>query len=71
MMVGGAAGSMPNISKTKLLEHKIEVPPLPLQNKFAAVAEKIEAMKGRYNESLSELENLYGSLSQRAFRGEL
>jgi type I restriction enzyme S subunit len=42
-----------------------------LQNQFAEIVEKIEAMKAKYNASLAEMENLYGSLSQRAFRGEL
>jgi len=46
-------------------------PPLPLQEKFASIAEKVEIIKAKYTESLTELENLYGSLSQKAFRGEL
>ena len=70
-LAGGAAGSMPNISKSKLLNHKIEVPPLSLQNQFAAIVEKVEVIKTKYTESLIELENLYASLSQRAFKGEL
>lgn len=70
-LAGGAAGSMPNISKTKLLMHKIEVPPIHLQHQFAAVVEKIEMLKARYTKSLIELENLFGSFSQRAFKGEL
>nr|WP_275067467.1 restriction endonuclease subunit S [Leptospira levettii] len=49
----------------------VPVPPLALQNQFAAVVEKVEALKEKYQESLRELEALYGSLSQRAFRGEL
>ena len=46
-------------------------PPLPLQTKFAQIVEKVESIKSRYEASLSELENLYGSLTQRAFKGEL
>ena len=46
-------------------------PPVTLQNKFAAIVAKVELMKVKYNESLIEMEKLYGSLSQRAFRGEL
>jgi len=30
-----------------------------------------EALKTQYQQSLSELENLYGTLSQKAFKGEL
>ena len=46
-------------------------PPLPLQKQFAPIVEKIEAIKIKYQASLEELKNLYGSLSQRAFIGEL
>lgn len=46
-------------------------PPIKLQTQFAQIAEKTEALKTQYQQSLQELENLYGSLSQRAFRGDL
>ncbi len=44
-------------------------PPIELQTQFAQIVEKTEALKTQYQQSLQELENLYGSLSQRAFRG--
>jgi len=50
---------------------EIVTPPLPLQTQFASIVEKVESLKSRYAQSLTELENLYGSLSQRAFKGEL
>lgn len=59
------------IRSAEFEEVVIPVPPLELQNQFAAVVEKVEALKERYQESLGELEALYGALSQRAFRGEL
>ncbi len=46
-------------------------PPPVLQTQFATTVQRIEALKAKYEASLSELEKLYGSLSQRAFRGEL
>lgn len=46
-------------------------PEITLQNQFAKIAEKTEALKSQYQSSLQELENLYGSLSQQAFKGEL
>jgi type I restriction enzyme, S subunit len=49
----------------------IIVPPVELQNQFAQIVEKTESLKTQYKKSLQELENLYGSLSQKAFRGEL
>ena len=33
--------------------------------------EKTEALKAQYQQSLKELEGLFGSLSQKAFKGEL
>lgn len=52
---------------------KIELinPPLKLQTKFAQIVEKTEALKAQYQQSLQGFENLYGSLSQKAFKGEL
>ena len=46
-------------------------PPIDLQNQFAAIVEKVESLKSRYEESLADLETLYGALSQKAFKGEL
>ena len=46
-------------------------PPESLQNQFAAIAEKIEGIKFRYQQSLTDLENLFVALGQRAFKGEL
>jgi restriction endonuclease S subunit len=70
-LASGASGSMPNISKEKLNRLKISIPPIKLQTQFAQIVEKTEVLKIQYQSSLLELENLYGSLSQRAFRGEL
>ena len=50
---------------------EVLIPPLALQTQFAQIVEKTEALKTQYQQSLQELENLYGSLSQKAFRGEL
>ncbi|GAB1451783.1 restriction endonuclease subunit S [Draconibacterium sp.] len=50
---------------------KMIKPPIELQTQFAQIVEKTEAIKTQYQQSLQELENLYGSLSQKAFRGEL
>ncbi len=55
-----------DLRKIKLINPKIEI-----QAHFAQIVEKTEALKTRYQQSLQELENLYGSLSQKAFSGEL
>jgi len=46
-------------------------PPLNLQNQFASIVKKVEFLMSLYQHSLSELENLYGAISQKAFKGEL
>jgi type I restriction enzyme S subunit len=68
-VVRGAAQKTLNLAELRKL--KIPIPPLELQTKFAQIVEKTEALKTQYQQSLKELENLYGSLSQRAFKGEL
>lgn len=60
-----------NINLAILNKLKFPNPPIELQTQFAQIVEKTEALKTQYRQSLQELENLYGSLSQRAFRGEL
>lgn len=49
----------------------IPIPPLFIQKQYTDIVEKVESIKSKYAQSLAELENLYGSLSQRAFKGEL
>lgn len=41
------------------------------RQKFAAIVEKVESLKSRYQKSLTDLENLYSALSQQAFKDEL
>ena len=49
----------------------IPLPPLPLQQSFAAAVESIEKQKARHREHLAGLDALFASLQHRAFRGEL
>lgn len=46
-------------------------PPINIQNQFAAIVKKVEGIKSRYRQSLSDLEVLHGALSQKAFKDEL
>jgi type I restriction enzyme S subunit len=50
---------------------KIPLPPLPLQQEFAKLVEDIETEKTRQAESKKKLDELFNSLMQRAFTGEL
>jgi type I restriction enzyme S subunit len=49
----------------------IPTPPEIHQNQFSAIVEKVEGLKSRYQQSLTDLEDLYGALSQKAFKGDL
>ena len=65
------AAAQKNINLEILRGLEVPKPPTPLQNQFATVVEKIEGIKSRYQQSLTDLEALYGALSQQAFKGEL
>jgi type I restriction enzyme S subunit len=68
---GGGSTTLPILNKGDFEKIEIIHPPLALQTQFAHIVEKTEALKTQYQQSLQELENLYGSLSQKAFKGEL
>mgnify|MGYP000869375398 FL=1 len=65
------AAAQKNINLEILRGLVVPKPPIELQDEFAEVVEKIEALKSRYQQSLSGLEAFYGVLSQQAFKGEL
>ena len=70
-IAGGAAGSMPNISKGRLLEQLIEIPDFELQVDFSRLLTKVIDFQSKLSSGAEENELLYNSLIQRAFRGEL
>lgn len=70
-LAAGAAGSMPNISKANLKSALIPVPEIGLQHKFVEIVSKIKTITDSCDDHLNDLELLYGSLSQKAFKGEL
>ncbi len=63
------AATISHLTGEKLKKMKLPIPPIKLQTQFAQIVEKTETIKTQYQQSLRELENLYGSLSQKAFRG--
>lgn len=60
-----------SINSTQLKNFPTLIPPIDLQNNFAAIVEKLESIKSNYQKSLADLEHLYRVLSQEAFKGEL
>lgn len=59
------------VSKGKFENILFLKPPFTLQEKFGKVFNKVHDAFLKNNEALSESNNLYGSLTQKAFRGEL
>ncbi|MDE2223158.1 MAG: restriction endonuclease subunit S, partial [Candidatus Omnitrophica bacterium] len=49
----------------------IPLPPLPEQQRFAEFVQKIEKLKEKQRQSEAELQNLFNSLMQKAFNGQI
>lgn len=60
-----------NINAKEMLEIEIILPPLELQEQFAAKVEAIETQKAKLQTSLEEMETLFDALMQEAFSGNL
>ncbi|RJP62845.1 MAG: restriction endonuclease subunit S [Comamonadaceae bacterium] len=65
------AAAQKNINLEILRGLVVPKPPIELQDKFAELVKKVEAIRSRYQQSLRELGALYSALSQKAFKGEL
>lgn len=63
----GSAKSMSNISKERLGKLKIIVPPISLQNQFAAFVERVDQQKQTVQQSLEKLELMKKALMQEFF----
>jgi type I restriction enzyme S subunit len=64
-LASGTSGSMPNISKGRLSEMDIMVPPTPLQVQFATIVQHTKFFQESLKKSLSEATTLKASLSQQ------
>lgn len=70
-IASSTGGTRESFTFEMIKKFKIIIPPIALQTKFANMVEKVEALKSQYQQSLTELQNMYGVLSQKAFKGEL
>lgn len=67
-----AAGSnINNLKKGDLDGLEILLPTLEEQRRIAAILDSVDALKELHRRALEEVNALYGTLSRRAFRGEL
>ena len=67
----GRGGNQPNLNLDMIKKFKVQLPPILLQKKFDEFNVKILDQIKKMNESAQLQENLFNSLLQRAFRGEL
>lgn len=62
---------MAGLNLTIIKELKLKDAPIELQNQFEAIYHNIQSQKETLNQSKIELEHLFNSLIQEAFKGEL
>lgn len=60
-----------SINMTQLKGFPLLIPPYSLQTEFVHNVEAIEALKSQHHTALGQFNELFSSLQQRAFRGEL
>jgi type I restriction enzyme S subunit len=63
--------AQPKLNRKNMDQIKIFCPTIELQNQFADSVKAIEAQKAQAQASLAQAEDLFNSLLQRAFKGEL
>lgn len=63
--------TIPDLNHGDFYSIEIPLPPLELQEQFAAKVEAIEAEKAKLQTSLEEMETLFDALMQEAFSGNL
>ncbi|MDO8634339.1 MAG: restriction endonuclease subunit S, partial [archaeon] len=62
---------VPKLALQRIKTIKIPLPPLSLQKQFASHIENINTLRQKQNESTESSNNLFDSLLQKAFNGEL
>ncbi|PWL32654.1 MAG: hypothetical protein DCO96_03660 [Fluviicola sp. XM-24bin1] len=67
----GATTTVNQITKNMLNRINLPIPPKHVQNEFVEKIQTIESQKAKAQESLAKAEELFNSLLQRAFKGEL
>ncbi len=63
--------TLPYMNKTICNSIPILLPPINLQNQFAKIAQNIQQQKQSIKQQMEQSENLFLSLLQRAFKGDL
>ncbi len=64
-------GAMPSISFGVISDMDIQIPPIDIQNEFAKIVNYYSKFKEKHNSAFESTKDLFGSLTQQAFCGEL
>lgn len=67
----GRGANIQNINQELLSNIEVQIPPIELQNQFSKRVQLIETQKQQAQEALAKSEELFQSLLQQAFKGEL
>ncbi len=70
-LTGGSAGSMPNISKQRLRQVRVPLPPLDVQQTFRARVLRAWQLSKTHTSSATQLQSLFATLQHRAFSSSL
>lgn len=69
--VSSKTSSVAHLGAGRFAQMSIPLPPLELQQQYAAIVDSIEQQKASQRAHLAELDNLFASLQSNLFRGEL
>ena len=67
----GSGSTFKAINSKQLRSIKIPLPPISLQQKFSSIVEHVEKLKEKQKESKKNVDEMFNSLMQKAFKGEL
>jgi type I restriction enzyme S subunit len=70
-LAGGSAGSMPNVSKKRLLTVEVDVPRIEVQLEYRRRIAAVESLRKELLQHLSQLDLLFASVQSRAFTESL
>lgn len=63
--------TIPDLNHSDFYKIELFIPSVKSQNKFAQIVEKVEAQKQKNKIVIEQMNNLFNSLSQKAFKGDL
>ena len=63
--------TIPSLTKKDLLNIEISIPPITLQNQFSEIVKQIDKQKFEIEKSLKETQELYESLINEYFKGDM